>query len=228
MRSLVAVLALLVLAQGEALAFDVSTANPGSEFGYTCSTNSGKRECSCSGEEDCEELELSDECDWFWDHSFDHPQRRTDITCIGEGANRSCTCPWAREVEETDHRPDSHAPASENAPRGGDDSLVHEEEVPRAGTGSRVFDSEANSRERRENEVVRARRGDVPAQGAATEVDSETEEATPRRTERDHRRSPIESRHTVSEEEENRRIEEMRREAEALERQLQELEGGGG
>lgn len=227
MRLLVAVLALLVLAQGEVLAFDVSTANPGLDFGYTCSNNGGTRECTCSGDEDCEDLEFSEECEWFWDTSFDHPQRRTDITCTGEGADRSCTCPWAREVEETDHRPDSYAPASENAPRGGGDSSIHEEEVPRAGGGSRVFDSETISRERRENEVVRARRGNAPAQDAATEVESETE-VTTRRTVRDHRRSPVHSRHTESEEDENRRIEEMRREAEALERQLQELEGGGG
>lgn len=205
MKLLLAALALLTLVNGEALAFDVSTSSPGSGLGYTCTNDGGDRECSCSGKDDCNDLRASGECtSSIGDHEW-----IPDMTC--NAAETSCTCPWAREAGETDHRPDSYTPATENAPRepnvrdhrrsrrnttptenapsGENRSFIHEEEIPRSGSATTPTENESTSDEPRENEIVRARRGRNPATEPAPAQDAEEEEEeTPNRIVRDHRR----------------------------------------
>ncbi len=168
LKTLLAALALFILLSADAVVSNAADVAPlgglSGSFGYSCTTNGGKRECSCSGDADCEELELSDECEWIWDRSFDHPQRRRDLTCSGEGARRSCTCPWAREAAQSGRRPERFDQGQRNAP------------------GSDDITSSGNHR----SETVPARRGIAPVSETAT--DDEAEEDAPRQQVRDHRR----------------------------------------
>ncbi len=186
MKLLLAVLALLVLVKGEVQAFDVSTAYPGSGLGYTCTDEGTGRECTCSGEEDCKNLEASESCtERYYENELGHGGWEPDLTCTGRGVGKSCTCTWAREGAETDHRPDSYTPATENAPS---EPIIRDHRRSRRNTTpTQNAPGGEGDGFIHEEEIVRARRG-TPADESAPTSPEEEEEETPNRTVRDHRR----------------------------------------